>query len=373
MARGAGASGIDLVERGTVAATIRDVAREAGVSVATVSRVLNDSGAVREETRRRIEDVARRLRYTPNSAARSLSTRKTRTIGVLLPDLHGEFFSEVIRGIDQVVQAAGWHLLVSSSHNEQAAIEAALRAMRGRVDGLLVMTPDLDPHALAANLPEQLPVVLLNCGVDDRTYDSVNIDNYAGARAEAEHVLGLGHRRIGLITGPERNHDARERLRGVLDVLAAAGAAPRTEWRVPGDFSERSGYEAAERILAAADRPTALIAANDSMAIGALGALRERGIRVPAEMTVVGFDDIPIARYVAPPLTTVRVTIPALGERSTRRLFAAMRSNGRQECVQELLPTELVVRNSCAAVEAGNGAATTRVPAERSLNEEVAP
>jgi LacI family transcriptional regulator len=346
-----------------VATTIRDVAREAGVSVATVSRVLNDSGPVRDETRQRIEDVARRLRYAPNSAARSLSTRKTRTIGVLLPDLYGEFFSEVIRGIDQVVQAAGWHLLVSSSHNEWSAIEAALRVMRGRVDGLLMMSPDLDAKALAANLPEQLPVVLLNCEVDDRTYDSVNIDNFAGACAVASHVVALGHRRIGLITGPPRNHDARERLRGSLAVLEAAGIAPAEALRVVGDFSERSGYDAMLRLLDASVPPTAVIAANDSMAIGALGALRERGVRVPADMTVVGFDDIPIGRYVTPPLTTVRVTIPALGERATRRLFEVMKSNGRQERVQELLPTELVVRSSCAAIEAADGSATTSVPA----------
>jgi LacI family transcriptional regulator len=146
-----------------VSATIRDVAREAGVSVATVSRVFNNSGPVREDTRRRIDDVARRLRYIPNSAARTLSTRRTQTVGVVLPDLYGEFFSEVIRGIDQVVQESGWHLLVSSSHNERAEIEAALRAMRGRVDGLIVMSPDLDATTLSRNLPESLPVVLLNC------------------------------------------------------------------------------------------------------------------------------------------------------------------------------------------------------------------
>jgi LacI family transcriptional regulator len=332
-----------------VSSTIRDVAREAGVSVATVSRVFNNSGPVRSETRQRIDEVAKRLSYSPNGAARTLSTRRTQTIGVLLPDLYGEFFSEVIRGIDQVVQRSGWHLLVSSSHNERAEIEAALRVMRGRVDGLIVMSPDLDAHALARNLPDGLPVVLLNCDVDDRSYDSINIDNYGGAHAMTTHLIGLGHRRIGLITGPLRNHDARERQRGAHDALRAAGLEPAPELELAGDFSEASAHAAAMRLMALTPRPTALFAANDSMAIGAMSALRDAGVRVPEDVAVAGFDDIPIARFVNPPLTTIRVSIPELGGRATRRLFEALASGNAQERQQQALPTELVIRRSCGA------------------------
>lgn len=354
-----------------MAATIRDVAREAGVSVATVSRVLNNSGPVRDETRVRITEVARRLHYAPNSAARSLSTRTTHTIGVVLPDLHGEFFSEVIRGIDQVVQAEGWHLLVSSSHAERSAVEAALQAMRGRVDGLLVMSPDLDVEALSANLPERLPVVLMNCGAGGGPYDSLNIDNYSGAHAMIAHLVALGHRRIALLEGPERNLDARERLRGALSALAEAGLDSAAVLRFRGDFSEASGHAAALRLLEARERPTALFAANDSMAIGALSALRERGIAVPADISVAGFDDIPIARYVSPQLTTVRVSIPMLGERATKRLFEVLRCGEGRQRVQELLPTELVVRSSCAAV--GAAALDAPRPATTFHNQEVVP
>jgi LacI family transcriptional regulator len=345
-----------------VPATIRDVAREAGVSVATVSRVFNNSGPVREETRRRISEVALRLRYSPNSAARSLSTRQTDVIGVLLPDLYGEFYSEVIRGIDQLVQREGWHLLVSSSHNERTDIEAALRAMRGRVDGLLVMSPDLDAQALAENLPANLPVVLLNCEVDGRAYDSLNIDNYGGARAMMRHLLERGHRRIGLITGLPRNHDARERLRGSQAALVAAGVAAEPGLVVQGDFSEDSGYRAARVLLERGPLPSAIVAGNDSMAIGALSALAESGVRVPEDVALVGFDDIPIARYVAPPLTTVRVRIPELGGRAAARLLAALAKDGPREPVQELLPTELVIRRSCGAE---GGGLTVHVPQTR--------
>ncbi|MBR9988551.1 MAG: LacI family DNA-binding transcriptional regulator [Gemmatimonadetes bacterium] len=331
-----------------MASTIRDVAREAGVSVATVSRVINNSGPVHADTRRRIDDVAKRLRYIPNGAARTLSTRRAQTIGVVLPDLYGEFFSEVIRGIDQEVQRSGWHLLVSSSHNDRAGIEAALRAMRGRVDGLIVMSPDLDTHILAQNLPDKLPVVLLNCAGDDDIYNSLNIDNRGGAFAMTEHLLRQGHGRIGLITGPMRNHDARERLRGAHEALAAAGVTAAPELEVAGDFSEQSGHRAALELLELEQRPTALFAANDSMAIGALSALREAGVRVPEEMAIAGFDDIPIARYMSPPLTTVRVSISELGDQAARRLFQVI-TELTGERRQELLPTELVVRRSCGA------------------------
>jgi LacI family transcriptional regulator len=331
-----------------VPATIRDVAREAGVSVATVSRVFNNSGPVRDGTRERIAEVARRLRYTPNSAARSLSTRQTETIGVLLPDLYGEFFSEVIRGIDQLLQTRGWHLLVSSSHNDRADVEAALRAMRGRVDGLLVMSPDLDLRALTENLPANLPVVLLNCEMEDRSNDSFNIDNYGGAVSVTRHLLDLGHHRVGVITGPARNHDARERLRGVRAALEGAGRGWDDAWVVEGDFLEESGYRGATTLLKRGG-PTALIAGNDSMAIGALAALTHAGVRVPEEVAVVGFDDIPIARYVSPPLTTVRVSMPALGSRAAARLLEALDQGPGRERKQELLPTELVIRRSCGA------------------------
>jgi LacI family transcriptional regulator len=330
-------------------ATIRDVAREAGVSVATVSRVFNDSGPVNETTRRRIQDVARRLRYAPDSAARSLITRRTHTLGVLLPDLYGEFFSEVIRGIDQTAQASGYHLLVSSSHNERDEIEAALRTMRGRVDGLIVMTPDVDAQALVMNLPESHPVVLLNCSVDGAGWDTINVDNEGGARAMTRHLVELGHRDIAFVSGPARNVDAAERLHGFRVAMAEAGLAARTEFELPGEFTEASGYAAAHRALALAPRPSALFCANDSMAIGALSGLRDAGLRVPDEIAVVGFDDIPIARYMSPPLTTVHVAIGELGARAMRVLLDGVARKSQHVRRQETLPTTLVVRRSCGA------------------------
>jgi LacI family transcriptional regulator len=333
-----------------VAVTIRDVARAAGVSVATVSRVFNNSGPVHEETRARIREVARELRYTPNSAARSLITARSNTLGVLLPDLYGEFFSEVIRGIDQTAQEHGYHVLVSSSHETQARIEGAMRAMRGRVDGLIVMSPDIDAPTLAANLPESLPVVLLNCAVEGTSYDAISVDNFGGAYAMVRHLLGSGRDRVAIITGSSRNYDARERLRGYRAALRDAGiecGEGEDGWEIPGDFTETGGYQAARALAALPHRPNAVFAGNDAMAIGALSAFRELGLGVPDDIAVAGFDDIPMARYMSPPLTSVHVEISELGAQAMRVLLAAVSEKNQHERRQIVLSTTVVIRQSC--------------------------
>ncbi|RZJ10389.1 MAG: LacI family transcriptional regulator, partial [Rubrivivax sp.] len=260
-------------------ATIKDVARAAGVSVATVSRALNGSSNVLPETRERIAAVARELRYSPSGAARSLITRRTDTIGALLPDLHGEFFSELIRGIDQAARARGLHLLLSSSHDDADEAAAALRAMNGRVDGLLVMSPHADGDFLSQNLPSSLPAVLLNSGIRQAPQRVFAVDNFGGAREMTEHLVRLGHRHIAFVGGPSANFEARERERG----YRAGLPAHIQPWLLEGDFSEAGGERAGVALLAmpASQRPGAVFAANDIMAIGLLGALLAGGVRVP--------------------------------------------------------------------------------------------
>lgn len=326
----------------SAAPTIRDVARAAGVSVATVSRALNRKGPLREETARRVRRVVERLRYTPHGAARSLITRRTHTIGVLLPDMFGEFFSELIRGIDLAARERGYHVLVSGFHGRQAETRTMLRAMRGRVDGLIVLSADLATRDLEASLPGDLPVVVLN-GEDNGAFAAISVDNYGGAFALARHMIGRGHRRFAVVAGPARNRDAGERLRGYRDGL---GREARRALTLPGDFREEGGYRAASRILVENPRPSAVLAANDAMAIGLLSAFRERRVRVPEDIAVTGFDDIPIARFVSPPLTTVRVPITRLGADATTRLLDGLEGKTRR-ARREILPTSLVVRSSC--------------------------
>jgi LacI family transcriptional regulator len=343
-------------------ATIKDVAREAGVSVATVSRAFNESGPVSEATRQRVREVAARLQYSTHGGARSLITNKTSAIGVLLPDLYGEFFSEVIRGIDHAAQGHGYHLLVSSSHDAKDEIEAALLAMRGRVDGVIAMSPHLDAPALVANVPATLPVVLLNCPVDGDGYDALTIDNRQGAYAMVRHIAALGHLRIAIIQGARGNYDASERLEGYRAALHELRLECRPEWEVPGDFTETSGYQAIAQLLALDHRPTAIFAANDSMAIGALSALREAGVRVPDDMAVTGFDDIPLARYMSPPLSSVHVAIAELGMRGVETLLHAIDCKNAHTRRHQRLPTTLVIRRSCGARAAGEPTARDAPP-----------
>lgn len=326
--------------------TIRDVAKRAGVSVATVSRVMNGSGPVSASAAKRIHDAASSLRYVPHIGARSLITSKTHTLGVLLPDLYGEFFSELIRGIQETAQGHGYHLLFSSARGGKSEIRAAIRAMRGRVDGLIIMSPHADAETLVENFPTSVPVALLSCGVRGLGYPVVDIDNAKGAREVVRHLVALGHRRIAHITGAPGNVDAAERLKGFRAALKAAGLSREDGPEIDGDFTEASGYRAGEQLLRLTPPPTAVFAANDAMALGVMGALRERRMRVPEDISVVGFDDIPVARYVHPTLTSVHVPIAEMGQRAATILIGALTTLVPVEARVERIPTRLVVRGS---------------------------
>jgi LacI family transcriptional regulator len=342
------------VGRIDVTVTIKDVAREANVSVATVSRALNGHENVASAVRERVLQVATRLRYSPHHAARSLSSRRTRTIGVVLPDLHGGFFSELMRGIDQVARAHGLHLLVSSCHGNPADQRVALLAMRGRVDGLLVMSPFADdPGLFSHDLTSGTPVVLMNSAPGgDTPVPAVRIDSHGGARAMTSYLVACGYRRIAFISGPADNFDARERERGYREVLGEQ--LPETAARVvAGDFGEVSGHEAGVALLAAGELPDAVFAANDMMAIGCLYALNRGGLQVPGGIGLAGFDDIPLARYVHPALTTMRVDIAELGGRALRRLLARAAPDAGADALADVadvvLSPRLVARDSTVA------------------------
>jgi LacI family transcriptional regulator len=331
------------------AATIKDVAREAGVSVASVSRAMNGGSGVTAETGRRIREAAQRLRYVPHAAARMLITRRTNTVGALLPDLYGEFFSELIRGIDLAARARGLHLLVSSSHDDAADAADALRAMQGRVDGLLLMSPHADADFLRQNLPHGLPTVLMNTRLAGTDYCALSVDNDGGARMMVEHLLSLGHRRIVFIQGPPGNRDASQRELGYRESLVRhAPDSPVAMLR--GDFSEESGYRAGQQVLAMRPRPDAVFAANDMMAIGCMAALREAGIDVPGDIAVSGFDDVPMARYVTPPLTTIQVHIAELGGQAMALLGEQIDNPDSVVAgTHRHVDAGLVVRASCGA------------------------
>jgi LacI family transcriptional regulator len=320
-------------------ATIRDVAKRAQMSVATVSRALNGFDNVSEQARERIASAVKELGYVPHAGARSLSLARNNAIGVVLPDLHGEFFSEIVRGMDREASRRGYLLLLSNLHSGSEQAANALRAMRGRVDGLIVMAPHLGAAELSAALPRGLPSILINTRDGPDRHPSIHLDNGAGARAVVDHLASLGRKRLVHIAGPAKNIDAQERSQAFRAAVSAHGLIGKV---VEGDFEMESGSRAIADLLAKGTAFDAVFAANDNMAIGAIEALRAAGKAIPDDVAIVGFDDIPLAQHLG--ITTVRVRIAELGERAVARLLDDLTSGS--ETGQELHAPELIIRST---------------------------
>lgn len=325
--------------------TIRDVAEKADVSVATVSRVLNGSDNVRDATEERVLEAAHALDYRPSETARNLRAQKTHTVGVLLPNMHGEFFAQVTQGLDRQARENGHHLLVSNSHTNEAEAESVIRSLLGRVDGLIILWPRLAVHFLESLVPERLPVVLLNTSAGQSRFQSLSFDNRAGAYAAVKHLADHGHDRVAVLTGGPENFDAQERLAGYRAAVDDFGLAADSSLELEGDFTRETGKAVVDTFLALAPRPTALFASNDSMALGVLRGLHKAGLQVPGDVALVGFDDIPTAGYVTPSLTTVHAPTQELGEQAMDRLLA--RLEDEEPPPHQTLETGLVARESC--------------------------
>jgi LacI family transcriptional regulator len=329
----------------SASATIRDVAQVAEVSVASVSRALNGHSSVHPDTRARVLAAAKALGYVPHAGARSLSLARSHAIGVVLPDLHGEFFSEIVRGMDREVGARGYHLLLSNMHADAELAAQAMRSMRGRVDGLIVMAPQLDAEGLREALPGGVPAVLVN-SLDGAGRAGFRIANAEGIAMVVAHLAATGRRRLVHVGGPAGNIDARERCEGFLTAMARH--APDIEPVViEGDFREDSGAAAVAMLRARGVAFDGIVAANDMMALGVLAALREEGLSVPGDVAVTGFDDIPLARYLG--LTTMRVPLAEMGARAVARLIDAL-EGGTLTPDTQVVATDLVIRTTTEAL-----------------------
>ncbi|MCP9221160.1 LacI family transcriptional regulator [Erythrobacter sp. LQ02-29] len=333
--------------------TIRDVAKHAGVSIASVSRALNGQDNVRAKTREKIEASARELKFVPHSGARSLTNQRTHTIGVILPDLFGEFFSEIIRGIDRITHGAGKQMLLGNMHGSLHETANAIRSMRGRVDGILLMPPNGVSEPLTTEALGFVPTVLLNVEPGAHTQPFVTVDNYHGARKMTEYLIGLGCKRIVHISGPRHNRDAFQRQRGFLDAMKQH-LHERQPLVLPGDFREQSGEDAVRMLLADGAPVDAIFAANDVMAVGAISALRESGIAVGEDVLVAGFDDIPMSRHMAPGLTTMHSDIARLGSTAAMLLLRMMGGEALGSEDGRVLVPEIVTRGSTGEAERGS-------------------
>lgn len=332
-----------------MAITIRDVARQARVSVATVSRVLNNTARVNEEKRQRVEKAVLELGFTPNQMARGLVQKKTGGLGVLLPSVGGEFFAEFLKGVDVTARDHGYFLMISAFHGSLAEMEVVLRGMRLWIDGLIVLAPDGGEEAFMQLDFGQNPVIVINGNAATSAYDTVNFDNYRGGFLATQHLLELGHRRIAMLKGPSAIYDAGERLRGYRDALLAHNIEPDERLEMAGDFSSARGYQAAEELLAMDAKPTAVFCVNDQSAIGLMAALLEAGIQVPKDISIVGFDGIPATQYSSPSLTTVRAGIRQLGIRTIER-FLEITQEEQSDPRHIVLPAELAIRQSTASI-----------------------
>lgn len=329
------------------AATVKDVARAAGVSIASVSRVINGTAPVAESTRARINRAIERLRYVPHQGAAGLVRRRHGVLGLALPEMQGEFFAELVRGIEEAARRHRQNLLICTLTGDDAEDARTLAALRGCVDGLLLMVAHQRQDALAASLPAGLPAVLMNTRLDsDRCM--LMLDNYGAAMDLMRHLARCGRRLVAHIGGPADNYDAEERARAWRDALALHW--PGVEAPLfRGDFEQESGAAAGRAIAALAPRPDAIFAANDLMAAGALHALREAGLGVPEDIAIVGFDDLPLASLVSPTLTTVHVDIAGFGRRALERLTQIIdEPELSRERLEPMRPT-LIVRESCGA------------------------
>lgn len=335
------------------APTIHDVARRAHVSAMTVSRALNNRPGVSEETRLRVHAVARSLGYVANVQAKRLEGGQTCILGMLVPDIGTEYVGEIVRGVGDALERSGYDLLLYTTHRDPERERVRLAGMAGGMaDGLLTVLPKtIDTHlSLLEGLA--LPVVIIDHRGANTTLPTIGTDNLSGARAAALHLAGLGHRRIGFITGDLATGAAQERLRGYREGLRATGLPVDEALVEQGDFYQARGFEAALRLLQRPDPPTAPFASNDVSAFGAAAAVRELRLRVPHDVSVVGFDDIPSARQTYPPLTTVRQPLCEMGAAATRLLLSLIK--GTEAAVPRIsLPTELVVRGSSAPVRGG--------------------
>ncbi|MDR7434127.1 MAG: LacI family DNA-binding transcriptional regulator [Armatimonadota bacterium] len=332
--------------------TIRDVARKAGVSVATVSRVVNESAhKVREETRQRVLEAIQALGYQPNDVARGLKKRTSHTIGLIVPDISNPFYPAIARGIEDVANAHGYAIVLCNTYEDLAKEREYLSLLRRRwVDGLIFATSGVNTKHLQWLRGHRVPVVLVARDVEGLEIDAVLVDNFRGAYLAVQHLIGLGHRRIGFIGGPSTLHVSQERRRGYLQALDDAGIAPDPAYSVEGNFRAEGGDSAMQKLLQLSPPPTAVFAANDLMAIGAMNAIKRVGLRIPGDVAVVGFDDIPFASLVEPRLTTVAQPKYKMGAMAMTLLLERIEGKGDGPR-KILLEPELIVRDSCGARE----------------------
>jgi len=334
--------------------TIRDVAQAANVSISTVSHVINETRAVSPKTRARVLRAIEDLNYKHNRLASSLRQRKTQTIGVLLPNSTNPYFAEVLTGIEESCFEQNYNFIMGNANDNPQRELAYLQVLLSRqVDGIVLISTGAyvdSVNLLAAN---QTPVVMVDRSTDIETIDEIFTTNHAGGRLATEYLLRLGHTRIVCITGPSFLTPSAQRVDGYREALSTAGIIPDANWVIAGDFQMSSGYEATKTSLALSGPPTAIFACNDLMAVGALCAVHEVGLQVPQDISIIGYDDIPLASYTTPRLSTIAQPAREIGHLAVQRLLDRLQ-NPDKPPQHDMLPVTLVERDTCQRIKGEN-------------------
>lgn len=332
-----------------MASTIKKVAREARVSVATISRVLNNSPLVKPATREKVLKVIKELGYFPNVFARGLSKNKTEIIGIVVPSspflCSAHYFNEILRGVESTASKSNYKLLLNVDQSGFEKSQVIALFDQRQVDGIIVVAMPLDALAKSGLEERNIPLVLI--GVHASKFNCVYADNVGGAVMAIQHLIDLGHRRIAALNGFMADSDAQERFKGYKKALAKNNIEFREELVFTGNFMQEDAYKVAKDLLKLKPLPTALFAANDQMAIGAMKAIKEGGMRIPLDISIVGFDDIDLASFVDPSLTTVKQPMFDIGRAAVKTLVAVI-DEKQKSPTYKVLKTDLVIRQSTA-------------------------
>jgi len=327
--------------------TITDVARKANVSIATVSRVVNNSThKVHQQTRERVLKIIQELDFRPNALAKGLHLKKSQTIGVILPDISNPYYAEIVRGIQVVADRAGYSVTIHNTDGKQEGIVRSIYHLREKsADGIIFSGGIISGYATLSILRELRDRVVV-IGRHDVDFPAVVVDNLGGATQAVQHLIDLGHRRIGFIGGRDGSTTAQDRLTGYRNALAQNGLMFDEQLVRPGAWNPGSGYQMARNLLKGKGKPTAIVSANDQMAFGAVKAAKDAGLSVPGDLAVVGFDNVPLSSYFDPPLTTVEIPIQDIGA-AAMKMMTGLLSGERFERLK-LFKTTLRVRGSTA-------------------------
>lgn len=333
---------------------IKDIAREAGVSTATVSHVINKTKYVADETRERVESAIKKFDYHPNAHAQSLALGRSKMIGLLVSDISNPFFPEVIKSVEAAVFESGYSLiLLNTNYDSDRAVEYLRRLIQMRVAGIILMTGEFDDELLKEAKRKRTSIVFHDLGVVGEKMSNVILDYASGIDEAVRHLVSLGHRRIAHIAGSHEIHSAVVRQNAFVDSMRRHLPDEPEPKIFEGDFRFEGGRLAASRMLNEPDRPTAVIVANDLMALGAMQELKAAGLRVPRDISIIGFDDISFAALSEPALTTVCSPRVEIGRRAVEALLSTM-ERPHQQGVEVRIPTYLIQRDSTAPPSAGH-------------------